>query len=45
MFLFDTQLFWYRLVFIGELVIAEFLYTYKLKKRKLFALRFFAFFV
>lgn len=45
MFLFDTQLFWYRLVFIGELVIAEFLYTYKLKKRKLFALRFFAFFL
>lgn len=39
MFLFDAQLFWYRLVFMTELLVAEGLFTYKLKKRKHFFLR------
>lgn len=39
MFLFDTQLFWYRLVFLTELIVAEALFTYKFDKRSRFALR------
>lgn len=39
MFLFDSQLFWYKLVFLGELVISEALFTYKFKKRSNFAVR------
>lgn len=39
MFLFDSQLFWYRLVFLTELLVAEGLFTYKLKKRNHFFLR------
>ena len=39
MFLFDSSLFWYKLVFMGELVAAEALFVYRLKRRRLFALR------
>lgn len=39
MFLFDSPLFWYRLVFLAELIVSEGLFTFKLKKRSFFALR------
>lgn len=39
MFEFASPLFWYRLVFLTELVISEGLFTFKLKKRPYFALR------
>lgn len=39
MFNFDSSLFWYKLVFVTELMIAEGFATYTLKKRNNFALR------
>lgn len=33
MFLFNSELFWYKLVFMAELVLAEALFTFNLKKR------------
>ena len=39
MFAFSTPLFWYKLVFMTELLLAEGLATYTLKKRGSFALR------
>lgn len=39
MFEFGSPLFWYRLVFLSELLISEGLFTFKLKKRPYFALR------
>lgn len=39
MFDFDSSLFWYKLVFIAELLLIEMLFTYKLKKRTHFPLR------
>lgn len=39
MFDFDSSLFWYKLIFVTELMVAEAFATYTLKKRKNFALR------
>ena len=39
MFAFDAPLFWYKLVFMGELMLAEGLATYSLRKRRRFVLR------
>ena len=39
MFEFNLAVFWYRFVFLSELIISEILCTYTLKKRKLFPLR------
>lgn len=39
MFAFDSSLFWYKLVFVTELMIAEGFATYTLPKRRGFALR------
>ncbi|HIW02309.1 MAG TPA: ATP-binding protein [Candidatus Protoclostridium stercorigallinarum] len=39
MFRFDSPLFWYRLVFLAELMIAEGLFTFKLPRRRYFPLR------
>lgn len=38
-FLSFTSLFWYKLVFMGELLISEVLFTWKLKRKNRFALR------
>lgn len=38
-FLSFTPLFWYKLVFMGELLVSEALFVWKLRKRRLFALR------
>ena len=39
MFDFTSQMFWYKLVFMAELLLAELLFTYKLKKRGRYVLR------
>ena len=39
MFYFSSPLFWYRLIFLAELIIAEGLFTFNLKKRSKFLLR------
>ncbi len=39
MFLFESPLFWYRLIFLTELVVAEIMITASLKKRDHFGLR------
>lgn len=39
MFAFDSQLFWYKLVFMAELLLIEYLFSYKLKKKSFFGLR------
>lgn len=39
MFEFDSPLFWYRLVFLTELIVAEAFFTFKLRRRTRFALR------
>lgn len=39
MFEFSSPLFWYRLVFLAELLISEWLFTFKLKKRPYFFAR------
>ena len=39
MFVFDAPLFWYKLIFMTELLLAEGFATYTLKKRNRFALR------
>ena len=39
MFNFGAPLFWYKLIFMGELLLAEFFATYTLKKRSRFILR------
>lgn len=35
-----TALFWYKSIFTAELLIAEWLFTFRLKKRKYYPLRF-----
>lgn len=39
MFDFSSPLFWYRLVFLAELIVAEAFFTFKLRRRPYFALR------
>lgn len=39
MFDFSSPLFWYRLIFLTELIIAEAFFTFKLRRRAYFALR------
>lgn len=39
MFLFNSSLFWYKLIFMAELLLAEALFTYRLRRRKRFVLR------
>ena len=39
MFAFSSPLYWYKMVFMAELLVAEGLATYTLKKRPKFALR------
>ena len=39
MFDFSSPLFWYRLVFLAELIVAEALFTFKLRRRPYFVLR------
>lgn len=39
MFKFESPLFWYRLIFLAELIISECVFTFKLKKRPNFAIR------
>lgn len=36
----SSALFWYKIVFLFELLIAEFLFTWRLKKKKLYPVRF-----
>ncbi len=36
---FDSFLFWYKLIFVTELIVSEILFVYRLRKRKFFALR------
>ena len=38
-FAFGVQFFWYRLVFLSEIIIAEALFTFKLRRRPRFAMR------
>lgn len=38
MFLFNSSLFWYKLIFMAELLLAEALFTYRLRRRKRFVL-------
>lgn len=35
----ESQLFWYKIVFVGELLLSESMFVFRLKRRKLFLLR------